>query len=621
VLSKRLEAAASSDFSVRVLAEDLQSGTTYYYRFRAGADTSRIGRTRTAPAADADVEVRFAWACCQDYTAGFYGPYRQLLNDDAALPEAERIQFVLFLGDFIYETRDTDWQQATDDDLQARPLLQADGKPRIIAEFPSGGALSSSGWNYAVSLEDYRHLYKSYLSDPDLQEARAQWPFISIWDDHEFSNDCWQTQANYDRAATTDEPSQKRRVAASQAWFEYVPAALSDLQPAGDVPSQARDWKPVSVEDAPYSETVVVTEENNQKAISALTVYRNLRWGRHVELVVTDSRAYRSDHPVPEEVTKDDLLSFHPLSALPREVVNTMDAGRDANGGNPPDMVLQFPNKRKDSPPGSMLGAAQKQWWKDVMAASDATFKVWGNPVPLLRVLLKKVPLLNENLVFATDSWDGYNSERKELMTFLKAQGILNVVSLSGDNHAHYAGVVYDDYDAADAKPVMVDISTAGISSGSLFAETARILKGAIGADFAEVARGLQQAVVYDSTALGGSEQAVVNLNTVIRYGSEAAKVASETHDLVKVEAARDPALNTHLRYADTRANGYGLVHATSQQLTATLVTIERSFEDLGKTSPGIRGQASFKVARAQTLSDVDLSEAILSGKKPFPLA
>ena len=32
-------------------------------------------------------------------------------------------------------------------------------------------------------------MYRAYLTDPDLQDARARWPFVPVWDNHEFS---WQ---------------------------------------------------------------------------------------------------------------------------------------------------------------------------------------------------------------------------------------------------------------------------------------------------------------------------------------------------------------------------------------------------------------------------------------------
>ena len=68
------------------------------------------------------------------------------------------------------------------------------------------------------------------------------------------------------------------------------------------------------------------------------------------------------------------------------------------------------------------------------------------------------------------DQWDGYNAERKALMTHLKSGNIGNVVALTGDIHSFFAGTVSDDYDAAGGgTPVMVDLVTAGVSSDSFF--------------------------------------------------------------------------------------------------------------------------------------------------------
>ena len=622
VVKRTIQATSASDYTVRVWTEDLDADTTYYYRFRAGTTLSRVGRTRTAPEADADVDVRFAWVSCQDYSANFFGSYRQLLNDDAARPEAEQLQFVLHLGDFIYETRGADFMQSRNDDLELVALVNKDGSERHIGAFPSGGGTASDGTNFARTVDDYRHIYKSYLNDPDLQDARARWPFICVWDDHEFTNDCWQTQANYDREFSLDEASQQRRVAASQAWFEYVPAALSDLDRVGDAPKQATDFRRVNVQTVPYTADTVIDEPNNKMAIDAVTIYRNLRWGQHVELVLTDGRSYRSDHALPEDVTFGDIFAFHPRAALPKDVINVMDAGRTANDGMPPRLIGSYTNVRADSPPGTMLGDRQKQWWKDVMAASDATFRIWGNPVPLLRIQLdgSNVPIINRQLLLSADAWDGYNTERKELMAFLKEREIRNVVSLSGDHHAHYAGLIYDDFDADEPAPVMVDLVTAAISSSSQFSEIAGAFDANIPEDLATVADMVRRVILYDATELGGEGKAVPNLNTLIRYGSRAANEAAASNDLAKIEAARDRTVNPHLRYADAHATGYGLAHVSAERVEATLVTIERSYEDLGEESPGIRGTARFTIPHVEAFADLAMPEPVLTGKKPFPL-
>ncbi len=81
-------------------------------------------------------------------------------------------------------------------------------------------------------------------------------------------------------------------------------------------------------------------------------------------------------------------------------------------------------------------------------------------------------------LLLNADQWDGYNAERKALMQHLQDHGIRNVMALTGDIHAFFAGEVRDDYSALDGgNPVMVDLVTAGVSSDSFF----NYLKDAVG--------------------------------------------------------------------------------------------------------------------------------------------
>lgn len=603
VVRMRLEVDGSSDYTARVLVDELEPDTVYHYRFVRDRACSRSGRTWTAPEADADTPIRFAWAACQDYKSGFYGAYRVLLRqDEAASPDAQ-IRFVLHVGDFIYETR-LDSPTALDGELNAVELIDRDGHPRAVPNFEDEAA-----W-FASSLGDYRSLYRTFLGDRDLQDARARWPFVCVWDDHEFSNDAWQTQANYTREDGFDEPSQRRKYASNRAWFEYIPANL------------AHDFEAADVEDAPYSDPIDPAEPNNTRALQSLTIYRNLRFGRHLDLLVTDSRSYRSDHAIDERITLGKPLIFNPRVGLPLAAVNGFDAGSSANGGDPPEQFAGLTNTRKGSPPGTMLGETQKAWWKRVLRDSNASFKVWGNPVPLLRLRLDTtgVALLQDgDLVLSADAWDGYPSERRELMTFLRDERIANVISLSGDHHAHYAGLVHDDFDSEGSVPVMLDFATAGISSDPQWSEVAGNLEDAVPETLREVVAPVVKLLVYDATRFGGP-RAVANLNTLVRYGSAAATVAAETHDRAQIEAARNPAINSHLRYADAAANGLGIATFGADGGRIELVTIPRPVEDAGPEGPEVRGRAIFEFDRLDPGEPVALGEAMLEGARPFPL-
>ncbi len=599
VAEQEMTVTADSDHTLRLLVTGLSAGTRYFYRFTAGAD-SISGQTRTAPEASDAAPVRFAWVSCQDYEAGTYGAYRQLLDDDEAAPAADKIQFVVHLGDFIYETSGADFQRALDDDFEFFDL-------RAIEAFPDGP-------KHATTLADYRHLYKQYLLDPDLQAARARWPFIQTWDDHEFSNDNWQTQANYEEEDSLDEPSQRRKVASNQAWFEYVPCNLGEAEGVDGVAPRASDFSPADVEDAEYGEADAddegfITEPNSADAIATMTIYRSFRWGKNIELVITDERSYRSDHPIPEELTFNNFLFFDPRNALPLDMVNTLDAGSTANGGSPPATVQGLPNPRTASPPGTMLGAEQKQWWKDTMMASDASWKIWGNEVPLMRIMAKNEPsgILITDRIMNGDAWDSYNNERKELMAFLRDNSIDNVVVITGDIHAHFVGHVYDDHDdTVSPQPVVAEFVTAGISSNSLFSFLVLATR--------EQPAQLQRLISYDSTMLGGTDRFANNANVLFIHGTASAIEAASSNSIPAIEAAKDLEVNPHLRFVDTNAQGYGLMTVTSSEITATLVTVNRPID--GAAMPGIKGTATFTLQKDDLAS---LDGPVFTGEKPFP--
>jgi len=611
VTDRPVTASQANDHTVHVLVVDLAPAASYFYRFIAGADTI-TGRTRTAPAANADVQVNLAWVSCQDYSAGHYGAYRQLLADDDKRAAADKIHAVVHLGDMIYETRADGFQTAIDESFQPVTLTNADGTPRAVGAFPSGGGVRA-GTTFAATVEDYRFLYKTFLQDPDLRAARARWPFISVWDDHEFTDDCWQSQANYTNAATGDEGDQTRRVAASQAWFEYIPVQLTGA--GGVVPSEARDFSAVVVEDAPFTaanDDNFVDEPNNAAAVGAITIYRSLRFGKHVELVMTDERSYRSDHAIPEDISGGAPF-LAPRNALPIALVNLFDAGKTAGGGNPPASItlqpgLTVPNVRAASPPGTMLGKAQKAWWKATMKGSDATWKLWGNEVTLMRLRLPQLGPGGTDLCVAADAWDGYDVERRELMGFLKDEQIANVVALSGDIHASFAGLVMDDYSLPVERqvPVVTELVAAGISSNSLFSFFEAATRGGD-----PQLRGL---VTVDTPTANFVE----NFNLLLLKGTTAAGTFAATKSLpAALGNAKAIEANQHLKYADTNTQGYGYVKITAAKVDAQIITINRPLTPPPAAGPGVKRTVSFSIPAGNAAG---MTGPTVTGTKPFPL-
>ncbi len=104
VARARAPVLAESDWTCRVLAAGLKPATVYWYRFvDTKGDGSRIGRTITAPRRDDPRAVRFAFVSCQSVNEGKQHAWRRMLWEDRHAPADQRLNFVLHLGDFIYE--------------------------------------------------------------------------------------------------------------------------------------------------------------------------------------------------------------------------------------------------------------------------------------------------------------------------------------------------------------------------------------------------------------------------------------------------------------------------------------------------------------------------------------
>ncbi|WP_432262352.1 alkaline phosphatase D family protein [Cupriavidus sp. TMH.W2] len=403
----------SFDSTVRHKVVGLQPYRYYYYRFIAGNDVSPTGRTKTAPLTGTDGEpqqVRFAVLNCQSWTANHWEAMRLITEEDD-------LDFVVNLGDYIYDLTSASGRV----EAAHPPLKLPDG-----FSFPLPGA-PNYRLTTAVTLADYRYLYQTYRSDPRLQKLHARFPMISIWDDHEFADDCWLDHETY---TGSEEAQPQRRRDATQAWFEYMAVDINDVQ-----------YDPSS------------------SSFQNIRLNRAFSFGSVMDLVITDQRLFREDHPVPEGAVPPptNFLAKGSRYLIDKATLDYYDAKLTAATGSPP----------------SILGTAQTAWLKDALLNSTATWKVWGSEVTFLKL---NVQLPNtgpqggeREVVVYGDSWEGYPLHKKDITKFIRANGISNVVSVSGDIHAFMAGTVMDDQDAPGPSPVMTDFVSAGISSATMY--------------------------------------------------------------------------------------------------------------------------------------------------------
>jgi alkaline phosphatase D len=130
-------------------------------------------------------------------------------------------------------------------------------------------------------------------------------------------------------------------------------------------------------------------------------IYEHLRLGRLIDLVLTDERQYRSQQPCND--------------------------------------VQLSPCADEQNPNRTMLGAGQKAWFKQTLAGSRQTWKLWANEVMLAG--LQSGPQMGVN----NDQWDGYAAERRELLEFVLANGVRNLVPLTGDIHTFFTATATTD--------------------------------------------------------------------------------------------------------------------------------------------------------------------------------
>lgn len=572
--------SAASDWTCRVLVGGLKANRVYWYRFTDDeGNGSRVGRTITAPEADDARPVRFVFVSCQNANQGAQNAYRKMIYEDEHAAEAERIGFVLHLGDFIYEIV---WYP------EDRPQGMYDRRLRDVVRYPHGEKIRD--FHIPTTVEDYRAVYRGYLSDADIQDARARWPFVNMWDNHEFSWLGWQS---LERFGGTNRPAQTRKVAANQAFFEYQPARIK--KPSGPSLEQ---FDPPQVVDTPvtkFDDHGLGLEPNNLAAIGSLTGYRALGWGKNVELVVTDQRTYRSETPTdrPEALPllSDDFPEF-----MSEDAMQILDAGKTYGGGRPPESIrfgqVEVANFCKDNPPQTILGAEQKAWFLERLKNSKATWKIWGNTTATLdmRADLQNLP---QGMTkpwpggYATSPLDDHGTsyvERGEVYDFVRANGITGFVTIAGDRHSFWAGWAANTLPPKPFEPVGTAFVTGSISAPGVVEALEHVLPKDHPLRLLYVGQGPED---------HGPQP---TLNLLIRHGVRSCVEYAKSGDIAKARALSNPDLSPHVSFVDMGGHGYSVVHATSEFIETEFVCIPRPLERSERADGGeLRYRVKFR--------------------------
>ncbi len=387
VRSGSVSATEASSFTAKVDATGLTPGASYFYRFfdETGA-TSTVGITRTLPAASVS-SVKFAVFSCALYSAGYFNAY-----DAAAKSDAE---YAIHLGDYLYEYGSDPAKFGNTDALTGTTAV-------------SLGRVVSPG-NDMVSLSDYRTRHALYKSDPNLQALHARMPWITVWDDHEFTNDAWVGGAENHNPATQGDWITRKNTAA-RAYHEWMP---------------------------------IRTDASG----NLLKIYRSFDFGSLLTLHMLDTRIEGRDQQYANFGDADGGVGRYVTGLTTgtdaaRKMISTTQQTWLASGmaaskatwqflGNQdimarmwfPASVLQAYATAATNPAGVSTAISDYLTAKATRAAAPGALTA-------TQTALLGAPKIPYNL----DAWDGYPSNREVVLQTVKAQG-KKLVALSGDSH------------------------------------------------------------------------------------------------------------------------------------------------------------------------------------------
>jgi alkaline phosphatase D len=337
------DALPESDFTAKVLLEDLPAGQHIFYRVTtqdlaepALRGEAQTGRFRTAPA---DMRpVSFVWSGDVagqgwgiDEAHGGMRAFRTMLDN--------RPDFFIHSGDSIY----------------------ADCPIERELKLPGGGVwrnlVTEEKSEVAQTLAQFRGNYKYNLLDANLRAFNAEVPILAQWDDHEVANDWW-PERTIDEKGYSERSALQLCARASRAFHDYMPTRQTFAEPG--------------------------------------RIYRKIAYGPLLDVFLIDMRSYRG------------------------------------------------PNDATDRT--SVLGAKQLAWLKRELTSSRATWRVIAADLP--------IGLVSQDSIARGDGPPmGWETEIAGLLSFMKRNGVKNVVWLTADmhytaaHHYHPNRAAFQDFD------------------------------------------------------------------------------------------------------------------------------------------------------------------------------
>ena len=410
---------AERDYTVKVDAIGLESGSRYFYRFMTGDKTSTVGMTKTLPEGAVN-SVKLAVMSCANFPAGYFNVYELAAQRDD-------LDAMLHLGDYIYE--------------YGRGGYASEHAAELGREVLPAGEL--------LSLSDYRTRYGQYRGDASLQKLHAKLPFITVWDDHEVANDTWKDGAENHNQGEGDFDARKQ--AALQAYFEWLPI---------------RPWREGNHEEIYRSFSFGDLLDLHMLDTRVLARDKQLDYGNYLD----PATGAFNDQQFLADVTDTQrtLLGQTQLLWLQGKLLQSSAKwqllGQQILMGR---MMLPaaIATQQLSIPQFAELAAlaqlaARAQAGDPTLTQAELTYLAANQAKLTPEVLaLLQLPSIPYNL----DAWDGYAYEREVVLATARASG-KNLVVIAGDTHNAWANDLKDK----DGNMVGVEFATSSVSSPGL---------------------------------------------------------------------------------------------------------------------------------------------------------
>src|SRR5215831_15033417 len=297
-----VDALPESDFTAKILVENLPAAQEIFYRVRFQDLASptivgepQVGRFRTAPTDRRSVSFLWSgdtagqgWGI--DESRGGMRTYATMLKN--------RPDFFIHNGDNIY----------------------ADGPIAAEQKMPNGeiwkNVVTEDKSKVAETLAEFRGAYKYNLLDKNLHAFAAQVPVFSQWDDHEVYNNWWpgepMTRAELIAKKYTEKNGLILAARASRAFHEYMPMRETIAEPG--------------------------------------RVYRKISYGPLLDVFMLDMRSYRGPNAEGKEETYGPPAYFlgpAQLGWLKRELANSRATWKVIAADMPISLVVVYDVPRK----------------------------------------------------------------------------------------------------------------------------------------------------------------------------------------------------------------------------------------------------------------------------------